>query len=30
MQDPLYRREVGLVVQGYTHVPVPSFFLGVR
>ncbi len=30
MQDPLYRREVGLVVQGYTHVPVPSFFLGAR
>ena len=30
MQDPLYRREVGLVVQGYTHVPVTSYYLGVR
>ena len=30
MQDPLYRREVGLVVQGYVHVPMTSFFLGVR
>ena len=30
MQDPLYRREVGLVVQGYVHVPVTSFYLGAR
>ncbi len=30
MQDPLYRREVGLVVQGYTHVPVTSFYLGAK
>ena len=30
MQDPLYRSEVGLVVQGYTHVPVTSYFLGMR
>ncbi len=30
MQDPLYRREVGLVVQGYVHVPVTSFYLGVK
>jgi rhamnogalacturonan endolyase len=30
MQDPLYRSEVGLVVQGYTHVPVTSFYLGLK
>ena len=30
MQDPLYRREVGLVVQGYVHVPVTSYFIGVK
>ncbi|HEX6623158.1 MAG TPA: hypothetical protein VF064_05560 [Pyrinomonadaceae bacterium] len=30
MQDPLYRSEVGLVVQGYTHVPVTSYYLGVK
>jgi rhamnogalacturonan endolyase len=30
MQDPLYRREVGLVVQGYTHVPVTSYYIGMK
>lgn len=30
MQDPLYRREVGLIVQGYVHVPMTSFHLGAR
>ena len=30
MQDPLYRSEVRLVVQGYTHVPVVSYYLGMR
>ena len=30
MQDPLYRSEVRLVVQGYTHVPVTSYYLGVK
>ena len=30
MQDPLYRREVGLIVQGYPHIPVTSFYLGMR
>jgi rhamnogalacturonan endolyase len=30
MQDPLYRIDVGLIVQGYPHVPVTSFYLGTR
>ncbi len=30
MQDPLYRRDVGLIVQGYVHVPMTSFYLGAK
>jgi len=30
MQDRLYRLDVGLIVQGYAHVPMPSFYLGTR
>ncbi len=28
MQDPLYRIDVGLRVQGYPHSPMTSFYLG--
>ncbi len=28
MQDPLYRIDVGLIVQGYPHVPMTTFYLG--
>lgn len=30
MQDPLYRIDVGLIVQGYVHVPMTSYYLGQR
>jgi rhamnogalacturonan endolyase len=30
MQDPLYRIDVGLRVQGYPHSPMTSYFLGTR
>ena len=30
MQDPLYRIDVGLIVQGYPHVPMTSYYLGTK